>query len=46
MDNIAIAVKERRELDQAEKAELDAAMDRTWANLPYQYPWLKNWEWV
>ena len=46
VDNAALAVKERRELDQAEKAELDAAMDRAWANLPYHYQWLKNWEWV
>lgn len=44
VDNIALAVKERRELDQEEKAELDRAMDRAWANLPYHYRWLKNFE--
>ena len=46
VDNIARAVKERRELDVAERAELDTAMDRAWANLPANYQWLKNWEYV
>jgi aryl-alcohol dehydrogenase-like predicted oxidoreductase len=46
VDNVALAVKERRELDQEEKAELDRAMDRAWANLPYHYQWLKDWEYV
>ncbi len=43
VDNVALAVKERRELDEKEKAELDAAMDRAFANLPYHYRWLKDW---
>jgi len=46
VDNAALAVKERRELDATEKAELDRAMDRAWANLPYHYRWLKDWEYV
>ena len=46
VDNAALAVKERRELDKEEKAELDRAMDRAWANLPYHYQWLKDWEYV
>jgi len=46
VDNVALAVLERRELDSAEQAELDRAMDRAWANLPESYRWLKNWEWV
>jgi len=46
VDNVALAVMERRELDAEEKAELDRAMDRAWANLPYHYRWLKNWEYV
>jgi len=46
VDNVALAVKERRELDIEEKAELDRATDRAWANLPYHYQWLKNWEYV
>ena len=46
VDNAALAVAERRELDDREKAELDRAMDRAWANLPYHYQWLKDWEYV
>jgi len=46
VDNVALAVKERRELDAQERAELDKAMDRAWANLPYHYQWLKDWEYV
>jgi len=46
VDNVALAVKERRELDAQEKAELERAMDRAWANLPYHYEWLKDWEYV
>ncbi len=46
VDNMALAVKERRELDREEKADLDRAMDRAWANLPGQYQWLKEWEYV
>ncbi len=46
VDNMALAIKERRELDKEEKADLDRAMDRAWANLPSHYQWLKNWEYV
>jgi len=46
VDNAALAVKERRELDAQERVELERAMDRAWANLPYHYQWLKDWEWV
>ena len=46
VDNVALAVKERRVLDIGEQAELDRAMDRAWANLPHYYQWLKNWEYV
>jgi predicted aldo/keto reductase-like oxidoreductase len=46
VDNVALAVKERRELDQAEKAELDKAMNEAWARLPPDYQWLKDWEYV
>ncbi|MDD4870407.1 MAG: aldo/keto reductase [Kiritimatiellae bacterium] len=46
VDNIALAVNERRELDAKEKAELDTAMDLAWANLPPNYQWLKDWEYV
>jgi len=46
VDNAARAVRERRELDVAEAEELRALMDRAWANLPSNYHWLKNWEYV
>jgi aryl-alcohol dehydrogenase-like predicted oxidoreductase len=46
VDNAALAVKERRELDMQEKAELERASERAWANLPYNYRWLKDWEYV
>lgn len=46
VDNVCLAVKERRELDIEERADLDRAMDRAWANLPSNYQWLKGWEYV
>jgi len=46
VDNMALAVKERRQLDRAEKARLDRAMDEAWASLPPDYQWLKDWEYV
>jgi aryl-alcohol dehydrogenase-like predicted oxidoreductase len=46
VDNVALAVAERRELDVVERAELDRAMDRVWACLPKQYEFLKNWEYI
>jgi aryl-alcohol dehydrogenase-like predicted oxidoreductase len=46
VDNMARAVKERRELDVAEAKELEEAMDRAWANLPADYQWLKDWEYA
>jgi len=46
VDNMAKAVKERRELDEREKAELDRAVERMWANLPADHQWLRNWEYV
>ncbi len=46
VNNVAKAVKERRELDVAEAEELKRLMDQTWAKLPANYQWLKNWEYV
>jgi aryl-alcohol dehydrogenase-like predicted oxidoreductase len=46
VDNAADAVKERRQLDAAEKAELDRAATEMWARLPTDYQWLKDWEYV
>jgi len=43
---VCLAVKERRELDLQEKADLERAMARAWASLPQNYQWLKNWEYV
>ena len=44
VDNVALAVKERRELDLAEQTELRDAMERAWAGLPESYHFLRNWE--
>jgi predicted aldo/keto reductase-like oxidoreductase len=46
VDNVALAVKERRQLDAQEKAELEQTMERAWASLPANYQWLKDWEYV
>ena len=46
VDNVAKAVMERRKLDGKEKAELDEAGKRMWANLDSSHQWLKQWEWV
>jgi predicted aldo/keto reductase-like oxidoreductase len=46
VDNVALAVAERRALDVDERAELDRAMKRAWASLPPAYAWLKRWEYV
>ena len=46
VDNAALAVVERRELDLEERAELERAMDKAWARLPYHYQFLKDWEYV
>ena len=46
VDNVVAAVQERRKLDRAEKAELKAATDEMWANLPKGYRWLNEWRYV
>jgi len=46
VDNAALAVQERRKLKVAEAKELEQLMDETWANLPPDYQWLKDWEYV
>ena len=46
VDNMAAAVKERRELDLKEKAELRRAAREMMANLPPDYQWLKDWQYV
>jgi aryl-alcohol dehydrogenase-like predicted oxidoreductase len=46
VDNMAEAIRERRELDGSEKAELEAATRNMWANLTPEYEWLREWEYV
>jgi hypothetical protein len=46
VDNVATAVLQRRALDVKERAELDAATDRAFANLPHHYRWLNDWNYV
>jgi aryl-alcohol dehydrogenase-like predicted oxidoreductase len=46
VDNVADAVQEPAELAKEEAEELSTAMDQAWANLPSDYQWLKNWEYV
>ncbi len=46
VDNMAKAVKERRELDAAETKELYEAIDEAWAQLPANYQWIKQFDYV
>jgi aryl-alcohol dehydrogenase-like predicted oxidoreductase len=46
VDNVAMAVLQRRALDAKEQAQLDAATERGFANLPYHYRWLNDWNYV
>jgi aryl-alcohol dehydrogenase-like predicted oxidoreductase len=46
VDNAVLAVRERRELDLGEQAKLEQAADEMSANLPADYQWLRDWEWV
>ena len=46
VENVVKAVSERRELDVRERAELETTGRQTWAALPNQYQWLKNWQYV
>jgi len=45
-ENVIKAVAERRQLDTQERAELETAGRETWAALPKNYQWLKNWQYV
>jgi aryl-alcohol dehydrogenase-like predicted oxidoreductase len=44
--NAAAAVKERRRFDMAEAARHKELVADTWRNLPANYQWLRDWEWV
>jgi predicted aldo/keto reductase-like oxidoreductase len=46
VNNMVKAIKERRELDFAEKAELESAANEMWASLPGNYEWLRDWKYV
>lgn len=46
VDNVAAAVGERRKLAPREKAELHRAAREMWANLPPDYEWLRDWQYV
>ncbi len=46
VDNAVRAIKERRELDLKETARLDQAAQEMLADLPPDYHWLREWEWV
>jgi predicted aldo/keto reductase-like oxidoreductase len=46
VDNVCLAVMERRVLDAQEQSSLDKIMERAWANLPSDYQWLKDWQYV
>jgi predicted aldo/keto reductase-like oxidoreductase len=51
VDNMAQAIKERRELDKeglgrAELEWLEKVHAEAWANLPADYQWLRDWEYV
>jgi len=44
--NVVQAVRERRQLDMQEQVELEGVSRAMWANLPSDYRWLHNWEYV
>lgn len=46
VDNAVRAIRERRELDSKETAHLDQAATEMLADLPPDYRWLREWEWV
>ncbi len=46
VDNMVRAIKERRELDLAERAELESFGRHMWTNLRPHYRWLRDWEYV
>ena len=44
--NAAAAVKERRQFDLAENRRYEEMTREMWQNLPADYKWLRDWEWV
>lgn len=46
VDNAVAAIRERRQLDLKEKAELDLAGQQMWSRLRPGHEWLRDWEYV
>lgn len=46
IDNACLAIRERRQLDLRERAELEGATRQMWARLNPGHEWLRNWEYV
>ena len=46
VDNMVLALKERRQLDLAEQLELQNLSRQMWSKLTPDYHWLKDWEYV
>jgi len=48
IDNMLLAIEERRQQDLMGNIELETPVegDEAWANLPSNYQWLKDWEYV
>ncbi len=46
IDNAVAAIRERRQLDLKEKAELEDATRQMWARLHPGHEWLRDWEYV
>jgi predicted aldo/keto reductase-like oxidoreductase len=46
IENVVAAVKERRQLNKQEEAELRQAGQEMWARLPEDYQWLREWRYV
>jgi len=46
VDNAVAAIRERRQLDEKESAELERATRQMWARLNPGHEWLRDWEYV
>ncbi len=46
VDNLLLAIKERRQLDVAEQLEVQDLSHQMWSKLTPDYHWLKDWEYV
>ena len=46
VDNLVLALKERRQLDLAEQREVESLSHEMWSKLTPDYHWIKDWEYV